>query len=46
MYCNKEWSDEYYENIDGVYIYLGDKKSCKVKGYGIISVKFPHGQLK
>ena len=30
MAFNKEWFDEYYENIDGTYIYLGDDGSLKV----------------
>jgi len=46
MSCHKEWYDKYYENIDGMYIYLGDKKSYKVQGHGVISVKLPNGQLR
>jgi hypothetical protein len=46
MYCNRAWYDEYYENLDGIYIYLGDNKSHKVQGYGVIIVKLPDGQVK
>ena len=42
--CNKEWFDEYYENIDGTYAYLGDVRSLKVQGYGVIGVNFSNGQ--
>lgn len=44
--CNKEWYDEYYEKINGIYIYLGDNISHKVQAYGAISVKLPDGQVK
>lgn len=44
MSCNKEWFDEYYENIDGTYVYLGDNRSLKVQGYGVIGVNLPNGQ--
>ena len=43
MSCNKEWYDEYYENLDGICIYLGYNISHKVQGYGVISVKLPNG---
>lgn len=46
MSCNKEWFDEYHENIDGTYVCLGDNKSLKVQGYGVIDVNFPNGQEK
>jgi hypothetical protein len=46
MSCHKEWYDEYYENIDGTHIYLGDNRSHKVQGYGVISVNLPNGQLR
>jgi hypothetical protein len=46
MSCNKEWYDEYYENIDGTHIYLGDNRSHKVQGYGVISVNLPDGQMR
>lgn len=44
MDCNKYWFNEYYDNIHGTYVYLGDKRSLKVQGYGIICVNFPNGQ--
>ena len=47
MSCNKEWYDEYYENMDGIFIYLGDNRSHKFQCYGVlISVKFTDGQVK
>lgn len=46
MYCNKEWFDEYHENIDGTYVCLGDNRSLKVQGYGVIGVNLPNGQEK
>lgn len=46
MSCNKNWFDEYHDNIDGTHIYLGDNKSHKVQGYGIICVNLPNGQMK
>ena len=45
MTCNKEWYDKYYEKTDGTHIYLGDNRSLKVQGYGVISVYLPNGQL-
>ena len=30
MSCNKEWFDEYYENIDGTHVYLGDGRWLEV----------------
>ena len=45
MTCNKEWYDDYYEKIDGTHIYLGDNRSHKVQGYGVISVNLPNEQL-
>ena len=44
MSCNKYWFDEYYENIDGTYVYLGDNRSYKVQSYGLIDVNFLKGQ--
>lgn len=44
MSCNKEWFDEYYENIYETYVYLGDNKSVKIQGYGEIGVNFPNGK--
>ena len=41
MICNKEWYDKYYEKSDGTHIYLGDDRSLKVQGYGIINVYLP-----
>ena len=46
MTCNKEWYDKYYEKNDGTHIYLGDNRSLKVQGYGIISVYLPNGQIR
>ena len=46
MSCNKEWFDEYHENIDGTYVCLGDNRSLKVQGYGVIGVNLPNGQEK
>ena len=43
MSCNKEWFDEYYENIDGTYVYLGDDKPLKVKGYGMVCINMFDG---
>ena len=37
MTYNKEWYDEYYEKIDGTHIYLGDNRSHKVQGYGVVT---------
>ena len=42
--CDKEWFDEYYENINGTYVYLGDNRSLKLQGYGVIGVNLPNGQ--
>ena len=44
--CNRDWYDEYYEKFDGTHIYLGDNRSHKVLGYGVISVNLPDGQFK
>lgn len=46
MACNKDWFDEYYENIDGTCVYLGDNRSLKVQGYGLIDVNLPNAQEK
>eukprot|EP00253_Pinus_taeda_P019494 PITA_19494 len=46
MSCNREWFDEYRENIDGTYVCLGDNRSLKVQGYGVICVNLPNGQKK
>ena len=46
MSCNKDWFDEYHENIDGTYVFLGDNRSLKVQGYGVIGVNLPNGQEK
>ena len=46
MSCNKEWFDEYHENIEGTYVCLGDNRSLNVQGYGVIGVNFPNGQEK
>ena len=46
MSCNKYWYDEYYEKSDGAHIYLGDNRSHKVLGYGVISVNLLDGQFK
>jgi len=46
MTCNKEWYDKYYEKSDGTHIYLGDDRSLKVQGYGIINVYLPNGQMR
>ena len=46
MSCNKELYDEYYDNIDGTHIYLGDNGSHKFQGYVLISVNLPNGQLR
>ena len=46
MSCNKNWFDEYHDNIDGTHIYLGDNRSHKVQGYGVICVNLPNGQMK
>ena len=46
MSCNKNWFDEYHDNTDGTHIYLGDNRSHKVQGYGIICVNLPNGQMK
>ena len=46
MSCRKEWFNEYNEKLDGTHIYLGDNRSHKVQGYGIIKVKFSNGQLR
>ena len=44
--CNKEWFDEYYENIDGTYVYLGDDKSLEVQVYGMVCINILDGQMK
>ena len=44
MSCNKDWFDEYHENVDGTCVYLGDSKSLQVQGYGIIGVMLPNGK--
>ena len=44
--CNRNWYDEYYEKSNGTHIYLGDNRSHKVLGYGVISVNLPDGQFK
>ena len=46
MSCNKNWFDEYHDNTDGTHIYLGDNRTQKVQGYGIVCVNLPNGQLK
>ena len=46
MSYNRLWYDEYYEKYDGTHIYLGDNRSHKVLGYGMISVNLPDGQFK
>ena len=46
MSYDKNWFDEYHDNIDGTHMYLGDNISHKVQGYGIICVNFPNGQMK
>ena len=46
MSYNRDWYDEYYEKYDGTHIYLGDNKSPKVIGYGVISFNLPDGQFK
>ena len=43
MSCNKEWFDEYHENIDETYVCIGDNRSLKVQGYGVIGVNLPNG---
>ena len=37
---------KYYEKTDGTHVYLGDNRSHKVQGYGVISVNLPNGQLR
>ena len=44
MSCNKDWFDEYHENIDGTCVYLGDNRSLQLQGYGIIGVMLPNGK--
>ena len=46
MSYNRDWYDEYYEKSNGTHIYLGDNRSHKVLGYGVISVILPDGQFK
>ena len=46
MSYNRDWYDEYYEKYDGTHIYLGDNRSHKVLGYGVISVNQPDGKFK
>ena len=46
MTCNKEWYDKYYEKNYGTHIYLGDNRSHKFQGYGIISVYLPNGKMR
>ena len=46
MSCNRDLYDEYYEKFDGTHIHLGDNRSHKVLGYGVISVNLPDGQFK
>ena len=46
MSCNREQYHEYHEKYDDTHIYLGDKKSHEVQGYGVISVNLRDGQLK
>jgi hypothetical protein len=46
MSCRREWFDDYNEKIDGTHIYLGDNRSLKVQGYGIVKVKLSNGELK
>jgi hypothetical protein len=46
MSCNRNWFDKYYENNDGACVYLGDKRSLKVQGHGMICVDMPDGQKK
>ena len=46
MSCNRYWYDAYYEKYDGTHIDLGDKRSHKALGYGVISVNLTDGQFK
>ena len=46
MSCLKEWFDEYHESTDATHIYLGDNRSHKIQGYGVICVNLPNGQKK
>ena len=44
MSCNKDWFDEYHENINGTSVYVGDNKPLQVQGYGIIGVMLRNGK--
>ena len=46
MSCVKEWFDEYHERTNETHIYLGDNRSRKIQGYGVICVNLPNGQKK
>ena len=46
MSCVKEWFDEYHESTDATHIYLGDNRSHKIQGYGVICVNLPNGKKK
>ena len=46
MSCVKEWFDEYNESTYATHIYLGDNRSHKIQGYGVICVNLPNGQKK
>lgn len=46
MSCNKDWFDEYHENIEATCVYLGGNTSLQVQGYGIISVMLPNGKVR
>ena len=44
--CVKEWFDEYHESTNETHIYLGDNRSHKIQGYGVVCVNLPNGQMK
>jgi len=46
MSCNKDWFDEYHDNIDGTCVYLGDNRSLQLQGYGLIGVMLPNGEKR
>ena len=42
----KDWFDEYHERTNATHIYLGNNRSHKIRGYGVICVNLPNGQKK
>ena len=41
-----EWFGEYYERTNETHMYLGDNRSHRIRGYRVICVNLPNGQMK